>query len=116
MLSRQLELDVAELFTVLRTEEGATYARYRVVARLSAGAVARRIGEALSPPWQRQPTEPTRPPTSLRGPLGSLDRLSGFGLSYLNEATAQSLSVRVRPIGRSDLFTVELRLAPTEPP
>jgi hypothetical protein len=52
----------------------------------------------------------------LRGPLGSLDRLSGFGLSYLNEATAQSLSVRVRPIGRSDLFTVELRLAPTEPP
>lgn len=115
-LSRQLELDMAVLFTVLRTEEGATYARYCVVARLSAGAVARRLGEALSAPWQPQPTEPTQPAANLRGPLGAPGRLSSFELSYLNEATAQSLSVRVRPIGRSNLFTIELRLAPTEQP
>lgn len=113
-LSRQLELGITELFNVLEAEEGATYARYRLVARLSARAVARRIGEALPAPWQPQST---RPSTDSRGPLSALAGFSGHKLTYLNKATAQSLSIRAHPIGRSNLFRLELRLsAPTRQP
>lgn len=112
-LSRRLELDMAELFNVLHADEGATYARYRLVARLSAGAVAQRLGEALPAPWQPQPTQPA---TDSRGPLGALAGFSNRQLTYLNEATAQSLSIRVFPVGRSNLFRLELRLSPTEQP
>jgi hypothetical protein len=97
-LSRQLEFDMAKLFNVLEVEEGAAHARYRLVTRLSAGAVARRLGEALPAPWQPQPT---RPDTNPHGPLGALGGLSGRQLSYLNEVTAQSLRHRVFTLGRS---------------
>lgn len=113
-LNRQLELGITELFNVLEADEGATYACYRLVTRLSAGAVARRVGEALPAPWQRQPT---RPDTNPHGPLGTWARFSGRQLTYLNEAAAQSLSIRVFPIGRSNLFRLELRLtSPTRQP
>lgn len=112
-LSKQLGLEPSGLFNVLEATERASYARYRIVARLSPSGVAQRFGEALNEAsqggWeevlvQNKATKPI--------PVGGLSRGSVHHTRYVNEASAQALSVQVQGVGRSNLFTLELRLDP----
>ncbi len=98
---------------MLEATERASYAHYRIVARLSPSGVAQRLGEALNEAsqggWeevlvQNKATKPI--------PVGRLSRESVHHTRYVNEASAQALSVQVQGVGRSNLFTLELRLEP----
>lgn len=109
-LSEHLGLELAELWNVLELEEDVSYARLRIVARASPTQVLWQLGAALGEAWVRQPARASgrETPSGLMRPL----RTTVHRAHYLNETSSEFLHVTVQPIGRSNLFRLELRLAP----
>ena len=92
-LTQTLGLTLPPSLLVLEGAEGATFASYRVLARMSVTDVAQRVGEAL-PGWTQTSSE-----RGLRG-----------ATFFFTDASARTLRLRVQPTGRSNLFTLELKL------
>ena len=97
MLTQTLGLTLPPSLLVLERTEGPTSASYRVLARTSVTDVAQKVGEAL-PGWTRVSSG-----RELRGVT------SGYTATY-TDAGARTLRLRVKPIGRSNLFMLELKL------
>ncbi len=92
-LTQTLGLTLPPSLLVLEETEGATFASYRVLARMSQTDVAEHIGEAL-PGWTRT--------SSQRG-------LGGTTFSFVDDQS-RTLRLLVRPVGRSNLFRLHLSL------
>ena len=93
MLTEQLGLTLAAPIVVMEQTESATSASYRVLARMSQTQLIEQIAQAL-PDWTQ---------TSFQRGFG------GTSVSY-TDGDAQTLRLQVRPIGRSNLFNLKLRL------
>ena len=92
-LTEQLGLTLAAPIVVMEQTESATSASYRVLARMSQTQLIEQIAQAL-PDWTQ---------TSFQRGFG------GTSVSY-TDGDAQTLRLQVRPIGRSNLFNLKLRL------
>ena len=92
-LTQSLKLDLPASLLVLEKTETETSAFYRVLARMSQTAVVEEVGKALTG-WTQ---------TSAQRGFGGTTVLYTSG-------DARTLRLRVNPVGRSNLFRVELRL------
>ena len=90
-------------------EEGAGYARLRIIAREGPNQVFRHLGTALGGAWRRQPA-----PKRVRGSLAGLLPTTVYHARYLDERSARLLHATLQPVGRSNLFRLELRLVPAK--
>lgn len=111
-LTRQVGLELDTLFNVVELEEGAGYARLRIVARAGPARVFWLLGAALGNAWVRQPV-PNGGKKTVRGstrPLGA----AVYRARYLHRRSSRLLHVTLRPVGRSNLFRLELRLTPAQ--
>ncbi len=110
-LSRHLGLEFETLFNVVGLEEDATSARLRVVARTRSGQVFGRLGAALGDAWVQQPTSAEG---GGRGGLTSPLQTPVYRARYLDRSSSRLLHVTLQPVGRSNLFRLELRLSRTK--
>lgn len=111
-LSQRTRLNLEELFNVVELEEGPTHARLRIVAQVGPTQVLRQLEAALGEAWARQPTPAAQGGNAQSSSAGPLTAII-YRAHYLDESTSQSLRVTVQPVGRSNLFRLELRLSPT---